>query len=147
MENREAMKRRERDRATRGAKDYRLLWAGLLLLVALIFACVGFSCGRIRRGLKNAADAEMTETTAENAAMLRLTLESRFALLDNVAEKIAEDPQNAREMLTNLGKYANGYGFKRLGYMNSTGRTVTSDGETGDFFYRAYFRMGMDGEY
>lgn len=141
------MKRRERDRATRGAKDYRLLWAGLLLLVALIFACVGFSCGRIRRGLKNAADAEMAETTGENAAMLRLTLESRFALLDNVAEKIAEDPQNAREMLTNLGKYANGYGFKRLGYMNSTGQTVTSDGKTGDFFYRAYFRMGMDGQY
>ena len=111
MENREAMKRRERDRATRGAKDYRLLWAGLLLLVALIFACVGFSCGHIRRGLKNAADAEMAETTSENAAMLRLTLESRFALLDNVAEKIVEDPQNAREMLTNLGKYANGYGF------------------------------------
>ena len=79
--------------------------------------------------------------------MLRLTLESRFALLDNVAEKIAEDPQNAREMLTNLGKYANRYGFKRLGYMNSTGRTVTSDGETGDFFYRADFRMGMDGQY
>ena len=141
------MKRRERDRATRGAKDYRLLWAGLLLLVALIFACVGFSCGHIRRGLKNAADAEMAETTGENAAMLRLTLESRFALLDNVAEKIVEDPQNAREMLTNLGKYANGYGFKRLGYMNSTGLTVTSDGETGDFFYRAYFRMGMDGQY
>ena len=141
------MKRRERDRATRGAKDYRLLWAGLLLLVALIFACVGFSYGHIRRRLKNAADAEMAETTGENAAMLRLTLESRFALLDNVAEKIAEDPQNAREMLTNLGKYANGYGFKRLGYMNSTGQTVTSDGETGDFFYRAYFRMGMDGQY
>ena len=50
-------------------------------------------------------------------------------------------------MLTNLGKYANGYGFKRLGYMNSTGRMVTSDGKTGDFFYRAYFRMGMDGQY
>ena len=141
------MKRRERDRATRGAKDYRLLWAGLLLLVALIFACVGFSCGHIRRGLKNAADAEMAETTGENAAMLRLTLESRFALLDNVGEKIAEDPQNAREMLADLGKYANGYGFKRLGYMNSTGQTVTSDGKTGDFFYRAYFRMGMDGQY
>lgn len=141
------MKRREQDRATRGAKDYRLLWAGLLLLVALIFVCVGFSCGRIRRGLKNAADAEMAETTSENAAMLRLTLESRFALLDNVGEKIAEDPQKAREMLANLGKYANGYGFKRLGYMNSTGRTVTSDGKTGDFFYRAYFRMGMDGQY
>lgn len=141
------MKRWERDRATRGEKDYRLLWAGLLLLVALIFACVGFSCGHIRRGLKNAADAEMAETTGENAAMLRLTLESRFALLDNVAEKIAEDPQNAREMLTNLGKYANGYGFKRLGYMNSTGQTMTSDGKTGDFFYRAYFRMGMDGQY
>ena len=89
------MKRREQDRATRGAKDYRLLWAGLLL-VALIFACVGFSCGRIRRALKNAADAEMAETTSENAAMLRLTLESRFALLDNVGEKIAEDPQKAR---------------------------------------------------
>lgn len=142
------MKRRERDRATRGAKDYRLLWAGLLLLlVALIFACVGFSCGHIRRALKNAADAEMAETTSENAAMLRLTLESRFALLDNVGEKIAEDPQSTREMLTNLGKYANGYGFKRLGYMNSTGQTVTSDGKTGDFFYRAYFRMGMDGQY
>ena len=141
------MKRRERDRATRGAKDYRLLWAGLLLLVALIFACVGFSCGHIRRGLKNAADAEMAETTSENAAMLRLTLESRFALLDNVAEKIAEDPQSTREMLVDLGKYANGYGFKRLGYMNSTGQTVTSDGKTGDFFYRAYFRMGMDGQY
>ena len=141
------MKRRERDRATRGAKDYRLLWAGLLLLVALIFACVGFSCGHIRRALKNAADAEMAETAGENAAMLRLTLESRFALLDNVGEKIAEDPQSTREMLTNLGKYANGYGFKRLGYMNSTGRMVTSDGKTGDFFYRAYFRMGMDGQY
>ena len=141
------MKRRERDRATRGAKDYRLLWAGLLLLVALIFACVGFSCGHIRRGLKNAADAEMAETTSENAAMLRLTLESRFALLDNVGEKIAEDPQSTREMLADLGKYANGYGFKRLGYMNSTGQTVTSDGKTGDFFYRAYFRMGMDGQY
>ena len=141
------MKRRERDRATRGAKDYRLLWAGLLLLVALIFACVGFSCGRIRRGLKNAADAEMAETTGENAAMLRLTLESRFALLDNVGEKIAEDPQSTREMLADLGKYANGYGFKRLGYMNSTGQTVTSDGKTGDFFYRAYFRVGMDGQY
>ena len=141
------MKRRERDRATRGAKDYRLLRAGLLLLVALIFACVGFSCGRIRRALKNAADAEMAETTGENAAMLRLTLESRFALLDNVGEKIAEDPQSTREMLADLGKYANGYGFKRLGYMNSTGQTVTSDGKTGDFFYRAYFRMGMDGQY
>lgn len=141
------MKRRERDRATRGAKDYRLLWAGLLLLVALIFACVGFSCGHIRRALKNAADAEMAETTSENAAMLRLTLESRFALLDNVGEKIAEDPQSTREMLADLGKYANGYGFKRLGYMNSTGQTVTSDGKTGDFFYRAYFRMGMDGQY
>ena len=141
------MKRRERDRATRGAKDYRLLLTGLLLLVALIFACVGFSCGHIRRGLKNAADAEMAETTSENAAMLRLTLESRFALLDNVGEKIAEDPQSTREMLADLGKYANGYGFKRLGYMNSTGQTVTSDGKTGDFFYRAYFRMGMDGQY
>lgn len=141
------MKRRERDRATRGAKDYRLLWAGLLLLVALIFACVGFSCGHIRRALKNAADAEMAETTSENAAMLRLTLESRFALLDNVGEKIEEDPQSTREMLADLGKYANGYGFKRLGYMNSTGQTVTSDGKTGDFFYRAYFRMGMDGQY
>ena len=141
------MKRRERDRATRGAKDYRLLWAGLLLLVALIFACVGFSYGRIRRELKSAADAEMVETTGENAAMLRLTLESRFALLDNVGEKIAEDPQSTREMLADLGKYANGYGFKRLGYMNSTGRTVTSDGKNGDFFYRAYFRMGMDGQY
>ena len=133
--------------AARGTKDYRLLWAGLLLLVALIFACVGFSYGHIRRTLKNAADAEMAETTSENAAMLRLTLESRFALLDNVGEKIAEDPQSAREMLANLGKYANGYGFKRLGYMNSTGRMVTSDGKTGDFFYRAYFRMGMDGQY
>ena len=141
------MKRRERDRATRGAKDYRLLWAGLLLLVALIFACVGFSYGRIRRELKSAADAEMVETTSENASMLRLTLESRFALLDNVGEKIAEDPQSTREMLADLGKYANGYGFKRLGYMNSTGQTVTSDGKTGDFFYRAYFRMGMDGQY
>lgn len=59
------MKRRERDRATRGAKDYRLLWAGLLLMVALVFACVGFSYGRIRRELKSAADAEMAETTGE----------------------------------------------------------------------------------
>lgn len=50
-------------------------------------------------------------------------------------------------MLANLGQYANGYGFKRLGYMNSTGRTVTSDGKIGDFFYRAYFRVGMDGRY
>lgn len=141
------MKRRERDRATGDAKDYRLLWAGLLLLVTLIFACVGFSYGRIRRELKSAADAEMVETTGGNASMLRLTLESRFALLDNVGEKIAEDPQSTREMLADLGKYANGYGFKRLGYMNSTGRTVTSDGKNGDFFYRAYFRMGMDGQY
>ena len=41
--------------------------------------------------------------------MLRLTLESRFALLDNVAERNSgKTRKSAREMLTNLGKYANG---------------------------------------
>lgn len=142
-----SMKRREKDQSTKRIGDYRLMWLGLLLLVALIFACVGFSYGRIRKGLENAADAAMVETANENAAMLQLTLESRFALMDNVGAKIAENPENAQDILTYLGEYANGYGFKRLCYMDSTGWTVTSDGKSGDFSFRSYFRRGMQGQY
>ncbi len=141
------MKRREKDLSQKGTKGYRLLWAGLLLLVALIFACVGFSYGSIRKGLKNAADAVMIERADEKASMLQLTLESRFALMDNVGAKIAENPENAQDILTYLGEYANGYGFKRLGYMDAAGWTVTSDGKSDDFSFRTYFRLGMEGKY
>ena len=81
------MKRRERDRGDEGREGLSAAVGGSAAGHP-DFACVGFSYGRIRRELKSAADAEMVETTSENAAMLRLTLESRFALLDNVGEKI-----------------------------------------------------------
>ena len=49
--------------------------------------------------------------------------------------------------MTYLGEYANGYGFKRLCYMDATGWTISSDGKSGDFSFRTYFRRSMDGQY
>ena len=89
----------------------------------------------------------MMETADENAAMLQMTLESRFELMDDVGRKIAEDPEGAQDILTYLGEYANGYGFKRLCYMDATGWTISSDGKSGDFSFRTYFRRSMDGQY
>ena len=130
-----------------GPKTYRSLWIGMLIFVALIFICVGFSYRGISQNLRRAADATMLDTADENAAMLQLTLESRFTLIDNVGEKIAENPENAQDILTYLGQYANGYGFRRLCYMDSKGWTITSDGKRGDFSFRPYFQRGMAGQY
>lgn len=142
------MKKRERKvRELEDQKPYRLLWLGLLVLVALVFACVGICYGSIRSGMEKAADEAMLETAKENAAMLQLTLESRFTLLDNLGGKIAEEPDRAKELVTYAGEYANGYGFKRISYMDSTGQITTSDGRSGDFSFRSYFLRGMNGEY
>ena len=140
-------KKREKTKMPKAEKSYRLLWVGLLTLTAFIFACVGFSYGGIRRGLESAADAAMIETANENAAMLQLTLESRFALMDAVGKKIAEDPDKATEVVQYVAEYADGYQFMRICYMDDTGFTVTSDGLSGDFSFRSFFRLGMEGQY
>ena len=141
------MNKREKVKKPEGSKAHRFLWIGLLIFIALIFACVGFSYRSIRQKLNGVADAAMMETADENAAMLQMTLESRFELMDDVGRKIAEDPKSAQDILTYLGEYANGYGFKRLCYMDATGWTISSDGKSGDFSFRTYFRRSMDGQY
>ena len=141
------MNKREKVKKPKGSKTHRFLWIGLLIFIALIFACVGFSYRSIRQKLNGVADAAMMETADENAAMLQMTLESRFELMDDVGKKIAEDPEGAQDILTYLGEYANGYGFKRLCYMDATGWTISSDGKSGDFSFRTYFRRSMDGQY
>ena len=141
------MNKREKVKKPEGSKTHRFLWIGLLIFIALIFACVGFSYRSIRQKLNGVADAAMMETADENAAMLQMTLESRFELMDDVGRKIAEDPEGAQDILTYLGEYANGYGFKRLCYMDATGWTISSDGKSGDFSFRTYFRRSMDGQY
>ena len=141
------MNKREKFKKPEASKTHRFLWIGLLIFIALIFACVGFSYRSIRQRLNDVADAAMMETADENAAMLQMTLESRFELMDDVGRKIAEDPKSAQGILTYLGEYANGYGFKRLCYMDATGWTISSDGKSGDFSFRTYFRRGMDGQY
>lgn len=115
------MNKREKVKKPEGSKTHRFLWIGLLIFIALIFACVGFSYRSIRQRLNDVADAAMMETADENAAMLQMTLESRFELMDDVGRKIAEDPKSAQDILTYLGEYANGYGFKRLCYMGCRG--------------------------
>ena len=142
-----SMNKQKKPKTFEGPKSYRSLWIGLLVFVALIFVCVGVSYGRISQRLHHAANAAMLEIADENAVMLQLTLESRFSLMDNIGEKIAENPEDAQDILTYLGEYANGYGFRRLCYMDSTGWTVTSDGKSGDFSFRPYFRRGLDGQY
>ena len=141
------MNKREKVKKPEGSKTHRFLWIGLLIFIALIFACVGFSYRSIRQKLNGVADAAMMEMADENAAMLQMTLESRFELMDDVGRKIAEDPESAQDILTYLGEYANGYGFKRLCYMDAAGWTISSDGKSGDFSFRTYFRRGMDGQY
>lgn len=141
------MNKREKVKKPEGSKTHRFLWIRLLIFIALIFACVGFSYRSIRQKLNGVADAAMMETADENAAMLQMTLESRFELMDDVGRKIAEDPEGAQDILTYLGEYANGYGFKRLCYMDATGWTISSDGKSGDFSFRTYFRRSMDGQY
>ena len=141
------MNKREKFKKPEASKTHRFLWIGLLIFIALIFACVGFSYRSIRQRLNDVADAAMMEMADENAAMLQMTLESRFELMDDVGRKIAEDPKSAQGILTYLGEYANGYGFKRLCYMDATGWTISSDGKSGDFSFRTYFRRGMDGQY
>ena len=141
------MNKREKVKKPEGSKTHRFLWIGLLIFIALIFACVGFSYRSIRQKLNGVADAAMMETADENAAMLQMTLESRFELMDDVGRKIAEDPESAQDILTYLGEYANGYGFKRLCYMDAAGWTISSDGKSGDFSFRTYFRRSMDGQY
>lgn len=141
------MNKREKVKKPEGSKTHRFLWIGLLIFIALIFACVGFSYRSIRQKLNGVADAAMMEMADENAAMLQMTLESRFELMDDVGRKIAEDPKSAQDILTYLGEYANGYGFRRLCYMDATGWTISSDGKSGDFSFRTYFRRSMDGQY
>ena len=141
------MNKREKVKKPEGSETHRFLWIGLLIFIALIFACVGFSYRSIRQKLNGVADAAMMEMADENAAMLQMTLESRFELMDDVGKKIAEDPKSAQDILTYLGEYANGYGFKRLCYMDATGWTISSDGKSGDFSFRTYFRRSMDGQY
>ncbi len=141
------MNKREKVKKPEGSETHRFLWIGLLIFIALIFACVGFSYRSIRQKLNGVADAAMMEMADENAAMLQMTLESRFELMDDVGRKIAEDPKSAQDILTYLGEYANGYGFKRLCYMDATGWTISSDGKSGDFSFRTYFRRSMDGQY
>lgn len=141
------MNKREKVKKPEGSKAHRFLWIGLLIFIALIFACVGFSYRSIRQKLNGVADAAMMEMADENAAMLQMTLESRFELMDDVGRKIAEDPKSAQDILTYLGEYANGYGFRRLCYMDATGWTISSDGKSGDFSFRTYFRRSMDGQY
>ena len=141
------MNKRETVKKPEGSETHRFLWIGLLIFIALIFACVGFSYRSIRQKLNGVADAAMMEMADENAAMLQMTLESRFELMDDVGRKIAEDPKSAQDILTYLGEYANGYGFKRLCYMDATGWTISSDGKSGDFSFRTYFRRSMDGQY
>ena len=141
------MNKREKVKKPEGSKTHRFLWIGLLIFIALIFACVGFSYRSIRQKLNGVADAAMMEMADENAAMLQMTLESRFELMDDVGRKIAEDPESAQDILTYLGEYANGYGFRRLCYMDATGWTISSDGKSGDFSFRTYFRRSMDGQY
>lgn len=141
------MNKREKVKKPEGSKAHRFLWIGLLIFIALIFACVGFSYRSIRQKLNGVADAAMMEMADENAAMLQMTLESRFELMDDVGRKIAEDPESAQDILTYLGEYANGYGFRRLCYMDATGWTISSDGKSGDFSFRTYFRRSMDGQY
>ena len=141
------MNKREKVKKPEGSETHRFLWIGLLIFIALIFACVGFSYRSIRQKLNGVADAAMMEMADENAAMLQMTLESRFELMDDVGRKIAEDPKSAQDILTYLGEYANGYGFRRLCYMDATGWTISSDGKSGDFSFRTYFRRSMDGQY
>lgn len=57
MENKGNMNKREKFKKPEGSKTHRFLWIGLLIFIALIFACVGFSYRSIRRKLNGVADA------------------------------------------------------------------------------------------
>ena len=45
------MNKREKVKKPEGSKTHRFLWIGLLIFIALIFACVGFSYRSIRQKL------------------------------------------------------------------------------------------------
>ena len=53
------MNKREKVKKPEGSKTHRFLWIGLLIFIALIFACVGFSYRSIRQRLMGVADADM----------------------------------------------------------------------------------------
>ena len=59
MENKGNMNKREKVKKPEGSKTHRFLWIGLLIFIALIFACVGFSYRSIRQRLNGVADAAM----------------------------------------------------------------------------------------
>lgn len=68
MENKGNMNKREKVKKPEGSKTHRFLWIGLLIFIALIFACVGFSYRSIRQRLNGVADAAMMETGQDENA-------------------------------------------------------------------------------
>jgi EAL domain-containing protein (putative c-di-GMP-specific phosphodiesterase class I)/GGDEF domain-containing protein len=87
----------------------------------------------------------LKDIAAQNALAVNNEITVQFRLLSGFSEELGKEPDNVMDILDEMSKFVQAYDFKRMGYCDADGLTMTTDGYTANLSDRVFFLESMEG--
>ena len=121
-----------------------------IVVVLAAFICIFFSVDKcsdnISRELVSQTNNSMRFVAEQNRKSLEREIMSEYDFLRVTSYSLSGKPEAAAELIQQLSAVTDVYNIKRIGYIDSSGMCITTDGYKKDLSYREFFRKGMKGE-
>ena len=123
---------------------HRFLVLGVLAIFALIAL---FSCIKKVSGALNEQIQETLKDVAEqNKKIVEKDIKLKLNFLQGYSKDLTNSYKDNTEVVEHLKSYVDYFEFKRMGYIDSEGQVLTTDGKIANFKDESYFKDAMNGK-
>ena len=128
-------------------KQTRLLVATLIVIPIgiLVLFTVLFFTNKMEEEMHTQLVQNLKDVAHQNEIALKNQIHSNELLLKGLASELVSDTDQA-ETVMQYQRFVEEYGLKRLGFCQTNGMTVSTDGATTNLSRRDFFKRGMQGK-
>ena len=128
-------------------KQTRLLVATLIVIPIgiLVLFTVLFFTNKMEEEMHTQLVQNLKDVAHQNEIALKNQIHSNELLLKGLASELVSDTDQA-ETVMQYQRFVEEYGLKRLGFCQTDGMTVSTDGATTNLSRRDFFKRGMQGK-
>ena len=116
-----------------------------IVAVLFISGSIVFFTKAIEKEMRTQLQHSMQDVANQNVTALQNQINSNELLLDGIISELV-NADNPAETVQKYKNFVEKYGLKRLGYCQTDGMTISTDGAVVDLSHRDFFQKGMQGE-
>lgn len=120
----------------------------IVVAIVLVFAAALalISCtDKVSCRLREQIQATLADVAEQNKLVIEREMLEKQKLLEGIAGGLQTTYENNELIIEHLQPFTEVFDFKRMGYINSKGVGITTDGYEFDFNHEAHFKSAMNG--